>query len=121
MKRYETLEAIKMGWVTKVDGVAIFFLPAGAVAWLLIVLWRRDVATDVFITMAAASLAAALIHHLAFYRFVRCPVCHQQLNRFKNGKNVPMKQAYIQLGNGFGCRHCGWKPAQAISTFVEEQ
>ncbi len=49
-------------------------------------------------------------HWFAFYNMLRCPACQGKLNRFKNGNRVPRKQAHTQLNNGFGCRHCGWKP-----------
>ena len=59
------------------------------------------------------SLIIKAIDYYTFYKCVKCPECGGRLNKFKNGKNVPQKQAYTQLQNGYGCRHCGWKPNYA--------
>jgi transposase-like protein len=57
------------------------------------------------------SLVLELAAGFSFYNLINCPACGNKLNRFKNGKRVPRKQAYTQLQAGHGCRHCGWSPA----------
>ena len=115
MKRYPTLEAINMVWVSKFHLLGSIALLGGLVISIVLVLFQQPWAGLGFVIGAALSIVIGVIGQACFYRLVRCPNCHEHLNRFKNGKNVPAKQAWTQLGNGYGCRHCGWKPDMKVS------
>ena len=110
MPHYPTLRAIRMEWVPKLLWVEMIIFFGSIVVSLALQGWNprwRGLGVMVGFPL---SLLLVFFHWYIFYDSVRCPTCHGKLNRFKNGKRVPIKQAYTQLGNGYGCRHCGWKP-----------
>jgi hypothetical protein len=99
-----------MEWVVQLYFVELFFLLGGIALNFFLGFLHREwfgLAAGVGI---ALSLVVAIVQAYCFYNLIRCPVCRGYLNRFKNGKRVPRKQAYTQLQNGYGCRHCGWTP-----------
>ena len=77
----------------------------------IIAFWSQDAMGLGFGVGVLLSFAMNLYAGFAFYNFVQCPKCAKRLNRFKNGKRVPKKQAFTQLQAGHHCRHCGWVPA----------
>jgi hypothetical protein len=110
MKDFPTLRAINMEWVARLYAVELFFLLGG----IVLNFWLGSLHHEWFGLAAGAGFALALVVTLVqsycFYNLVKCPVCRSKLNRFKNGRKVPLKQAYTQLQNGYGCRRCGWTP-----------
>jgi hypothetical protein len=111
MIRYPLLEATKKQWIVALELAANGILLAGVAATFVVAVWRRDLMGIGFASGAAISLAMTLYASYAFYNLVRCPACGGKLNRFKNGKKVPTKQAFTQLKAGHRCRHCGWQPS----------
>lgn len=55
------------------------------------------------------SVTLEFIAWWALYHLIRCPRCGHRLATFKNGKNMPINQAYHTLQNGAACRCCGWQ------------
>lgn len=116
MKRpdYPTLDQLGMGWVVhfEMSGRYLFigFVILGFVMKLLGFSYLPEFAAIGF----ACMISLEIIHYWIFYNQVKCPACSGKLNRFKTGRNVPIKQAHTQLSNGYGCRHCGWKPRISV-------
>jgi hypothetical protein len=110
MSRYPTLDEINMSWVPVLGVAGPVVLVASVILGLLLAMFRSGLLGPTFGVGLALSLGLALAHGYVFYNHVTCPGCGGKLNKFKNGKNVPMKQAHKQLANGYGCRHCGWRP-----------
>ena len=111
MIRYPLLEAVNKQWIVALELVASGVLLSGVVASLALGMWGHELMGLGFGIGVLLSLAVALWQSYAFYNLVTCPSCGKQLNRFKNGKKVPRKQAFTQLRSGYGCRHCGWRPS----------
>ena len=120
-KRYPTLELLRKDWIALLQGYSVFALIAGFIASLILALWRPSLYSYGFGVGLVISIALSIVHYYSFYALIRCPSCGLNLNRFKNGNRVPMKQAYTQLGNGYGCRHCGWKPVLVPNNSLELQ
>ena len=110
MKEYPLLQATKKQWIVALEIASTLVLISGAAASLIIAIWIPDLMGLGFGVGVVLSFAMTMTAWFAFYNLVRCPACGKRLNRFKNGKRVPAKQAYTQLQAGHGCRHCGWKP-----------
>ena len=111
MVRYPLLEATNKQWVVVLELAATGALLLGIVVNFVFAAWRPNLLGLGFGVGLAAFFAMSAFASYAFYNFVKCPSCGNKLNRFKNGKKVPSKQAYTQLKAGHCCRHCGWQPA----------
>ena len=110
MRYYSTtLRAIRKEWIANLKLLAELSC-FGSIVVCLLLFWMNEWDWYVFAFGFLLSFFVEFVHDWCFYNLVTCPQCGGKLNKFKNGKNVPMKQAYTQLGNGYGCRHCGWKP-----------
>ena len=121
MLRSPTLQAIHMEWLSKFSVLEVIFLLGGIAVGLSVSLLLRN---SSYLSYGAAfgfitSFLLSAAYFFIFYNFVRCPVCRCKLNRFKNGKRVPSKQAHTQLTSGYGCRHCGWRPDVLASRGAE--
>jgi hypothetical protein len=110
MVRYPLLEAINKQWIVALQLASSYVLLAGAAASLALGYWRSELMGLGFGIGLVATLALSVFGSHAFYNWVQCPACGNRLNRFKNGRKVPAKQAYTQLSAGHQCRHCGWQP-----------
>lgn len=110
MSKYPTLQAIGMRWIVSFEmfGTCLF-VALVLLGFSLPLVGRPYDPTYAFIGVVFM-FVMGLMHYLVFYELVKCPSCSGKLNKFKNGNNVPIKQAHIQLNNGYGCRRCGWKP-----------
>ena len=109
---YPTLKAIRMEWIITFAQVGnVLLLSCIAIGFLSGLFFKNP---SYLAYCAGVGLILSFIFTIAyqiiFFNFVKCPSCHEKLNKFKNGNNVPSKQAHTQLENGFGCRYCGWKP-----------
>lgn len=118
MNELSTLKAIRMEWVVRLPKLEILFLLGGIVGGVGASFFAHN---SQYLAIGAgigflSSFIVEATYFVVFYNFVKCPECGEQLNRFKNGKNVPHKQAHTQLMQGFGCRHCGWKPKSIEAT-----
>lgn len=111
MIRYALLEATNTQWVLSLERAANGILLAGIAANFVLAFWRRDLLGVGFGVGLLLSFSTSMYANYAFYNLVRCPACGDRLNRFKNGKKVPNKQAFTQLRAGNCCRHCGWAPS----------
>jgi hypothetical protein len=111
MVRYPLLEAINKQWIVGLQLASSYILVVGAATSLVLGAWRHELMGLGFGTGVAVSLAMTAYASYAFYNLVQCPACGNRLNRFKNGRRVPAKQAYSQLAAGHRCRHCGWQPS----------
>ena len=110
---YPTLNQLGMNWVVNFEliGTAVFFFLV--LLGFVLPLFGFPYTPMFAGTGLLSMFLLGFIHDQIFYSRVKCPDCNGKLNRFKNGKRVPIKQAHTQLGNGYGCRHCGWKPQSA--------
>ena len=99
-----------MAWLSSVEGIALLLLLGGIAANFLLALWKPSLLGIGASIGIAAGAVTVFFEHYCFYYRVRCPLCRGKLNAFKNGKNVPRKQAWTQLEKGIACRHCGWLP-----------
>ncbi len=111
MKHYPLLQATNKQWIVALEIWSGYVLLCGAAASLVIAVWSADMMGLGFGAGLVLSFAMSFYARYAFYNLVKCPSCGKKLNRFKNGKRVPSKQAYTQLQVGKRCRHCGWEPA----------
>ena len=111
-----TLQEIGMSWIVPFEVLGAFLF----LTFLLLSVslsWVGLPHNQVFAELGIATLFVfAFAHHLIFYNLVKCPNCNGKLNKFENGKNVPIKQAQTQLRTGYGCRHCCWKPQTQVDT-----
>jgi hypothetical protein len=99
-----------MEWIVKLYWVEMTILLGSIVVNFALGWWNPDwLGWGVMVGFPLA-FVVAFIQWYCFYDLVKCPACNGKLNRFKNGNRVPIKQAHTQLRNGYGCRHCGWKP-----------
>ena len=105
------LTSIRKVWIELLDGFALLFLVAGVAAEMVIrLLGARSYQGFGFGAGAVASFVSALVFHFCFYHLIKCPTCGKKLNKYKNGKNMPTKNAFTALEKGTGCRWCGWTP-----------
>ena len=113
--KYPTLQELGLTWIFHLEWISAAVLPGSiVVGFLLAAVSRQEDALGAPTAIGfVVSLLFLFAHHYFFFSRVLCPSCGGKLNRFKNAKNVPVKQAYTQLRNGYGCRHCGWKPKYA--------
>lgn len=112
MNELSTLKAIRMEWIIILPKLAMLFLLGGIVGGVAASFFAYN---SQYLAIGAgigflSSFIVEASYFIVFYNFVKCLECGGHLNKFKNGKNVPRKQAHTQLIQGFGCRHCGWKP-----------
>ncbi|WP_157798529.1 hypothetical protein [Dyella ginsengisoli] len=110
MKRYALLEATKTQWIVALEIASGYTLLVGVAASFAIASWNKAWMGLGFGAGLILSFIMTLYAGYAFYNLVKCPACGGRLNRFKNGKRVPKKQAFKQLEAGNRCRHCGWGP-----------
>ena len=103
-----------MPWVSALDVASTVILIASVALGIALAVFVDGALLVTVVGIGVAlSIAAGIANYHVFYNHVNCPRCKGNLNRYKNGKNVPTKQAYSQLANGYGCRHCDWKPNYA--------
>ena len=108
--RYALLEAIGKQWIVSVEILATALFGVCIVANFVVgYIWPDLFGLGALVGFVAL-FAVSLFGREMFYRGVHCPACKNRLNYFKNGKRVPLKQAYTQLRAGGSCRHCGWQP-----------
>lgn len=108
-----TLEVIGKQWILVLARVETYAMVIGILLGFASGMYFREpghLAIGAGLGFATA-LVSGLAYRFVFYNLLTCPACGGRLNRFRNGKRVPGKQAHTQLRNGFGCRHCGWKPS----------
>jgi hypothetical protein len=84
--------------------LAAVSLPVGLAMVLLGA--RRWAGATTVLTFGVA-FVVALVQRGLFYRAIRCPRCGHNPNRFKNGKNVPVKAAWTRLAPLTVCPQCG--------------
>ena len=99
-----------MEWIATLEPLALVVFLGSIVVNFALGIWNRDWYGFGAMLGTVFFFLVSFVHRWCFYNLVKCPRCSGKLNQFKNGKNVPMKQAYTQLHNAYGCRHCGWKP-----------
>ncbi len=106
-----TLQKLNKSWISHFEGVEIIILPSGLViASLLAYVDILELSIGAGLTFIS-SFALTILHHLALYNLVYCPECGKNLAKFKNGKNIPIKQLY----SGFEkCTHCGWTASKGV-------
>jgi len=110
----DTLASLNKSWISKIESAGIFVLIAGlplAVIVSFLDLADLPVATGMILIV---SFALTMIHYVCIYNLVKCPSCGQNLSKFKNGKNIPIKQLYNGFKKGAACRHCKWQPNNGI-------
>ncbi len=73
-------------------------------AWLQLIHFSTGMGFTLLLSVAMEFIAWWALYHL-----IRCPGCGHRLATFKNGKNMPIDQAYRALQNGAPCRCCGWQ------------
>jgi hypothetical protein len=101
------IEAVSYQWIFKLERIGLIIMLLSVPINFLLAFWNREwLGLGVTIGFSLA-LAIHLIHFWCFYNLVKCPYCSGKLNKFKNGNNVPMKQAYARLRNFHACPHCG--------------
>ncbi len=110
----DTLEELNKTWINKLDGVGVLLLPFGIVLSLILAyLDILELAVGAGITIFG-SLVISMLHHYAVYHFVSCPKCKNNLAKFKNGKNIPIKQLYNGFEKCAPCKHCGWSARNGV-------
>ena len=93
-------------WIDKLEQIGLVIMLASVPVNFILAFWNPDwVGLGVAIGFSL-SLALNFLHFWCFYNVIKCPLCGRKPNKFKNGKNVPMKQAYAQLRHCLACRHC---------------
>jgi hypothetical protein len=106
-----TLDRLNKSWIVMIEGVGIFALPIGIfISFLLAFLDVIELPVGAGITLLF-SFIFTMLHFFFLYQLVKCPSCGNNLSKFKNGKNIPMKQLYNCFRSGKPCRRCGWEPA----------
>ncbi len=110
----DTLQKLNKSWISHLEGVAIIILPSGIViSFLLAFLGILELPIGAGLTFIS-SFAFAILHHLAVYNLVCCPECGKNLAKFKNGKNIPIKQLYNGFEKCSPCKHCGWAASKGV-------
>lgn len=109
--RYPLLEAIGKQWIVGLELWAIAIFGVAVVANFALAFVRPELLGLGVLVGGGIAFSVAFAGNELFYRSVRCPSCTKRLNCFKNGKRVPIKQAFSQLRCGGRCRHCGWQPS----------
>ena len=110
----DTLDAIGKQWIAKLEVFGVLLFAAGfviAIACRLLQFPNGDIA---FAAGLVGSLVVTLVFHCLFYHLVKCPTCGKKLNKYKNGRNMPIKNAFTALRKGDGCKWCGWKPTAVV-------
>lgn len=110
----DTLQKLSKSWISHLEGVEIIILPFGLVmAFLLAYVGILELTIGAGLTFIS-SFAFAILHHLAVYNLVYCPKCGKNLAKFKNGKNIPIKQLYSGFEKCTPCKHCGWSAGKGV-------
>lgn len=109
-----TLQKLNKSWISHLEGLEIITLPSGlVVAILLAYVGILELPIGAGLTLIS-SFAFAILHQLAVYNLVHCPECGKNLAKFKNGKNIPIKQLYSGFEKCTPCKHCGWTPRKGV-------
>ena len=103
-----TLVVLRKQWIPAIDLFGTFLLLLGIVVNFLLALFRIVDLGVGFAFGLAGYIMAEIIYSYSFYHLIKCPDCGHVLTKFKNGKNMPMKQAYTLLKNCSPCCNCGW-------------
>ncbi|WP_100913487.1 hypothetical protein [Pseudoalteromonas spongiae] len=110
----DTLQKLNKSWISHLEGVEIIILPSGIVmSFLLAYLGILELPVGAGLTFIS-SFAFAILHHLAVYNLVCCPECGKNLAKFKNGKNIPIKQLYSGFEKCSPCKPCGWTASKSV-------
>lgn len=104
------LVLLKKTWIKTLGFYAVVLLIPGILLSIgLALLDIVELGYSVFVTfLVSAFLESVSIWCL--YNYISCPSCGHKLAKFKNGKNMPINQAYRALESGKECRSCHWKP-----------
>lgn len=110
----DTLVFLNKSWISNIEDAGIVVLIAGLpLAFVVSLLDLIDLPVVVGMVFIL-SFMLTMIHYFCIYHLVKCPSCGQNLSKFKNGKNVPIKQLYNGFKKGAACRHCKWEPTSGI-------
>ena len=112
MARIKTLKIIRMQWLEFYDFLSPACLIFGVIATGAGYLFDVHQLKFAMLIALVGSAFFYFFEDYFFYDLVKCPKCKEKLNVFKNGNRVPDNQAWNQLSNDYGCRHCGWKPSE---------
>lgn len=107
----DTLAFLHKTWIVTMSKFSLAALVGGLPIAILLSL--TDMADFSIVMLFAISLSfiCELTSWWATYNLIKCPECGHKLCRFKNGNNMPIKQAYSLLRKGAPCKQCGWSPA----------
>ena len=103
-----TLIVLNKQWVPAIEEFATLFLLVGIfLNFVFAFLGVMELGVGALIGVVGSFLMG-LVYYFCFYLLIKCPECGHVLTKYKNGKNMPMKNAYIALTNCSPCRKCGW-------------
>ena len=105
-----TLQALKMEWIATLEPAALAIFLGSIGVNCVLGFWNPNWFGPGAVVGFPLSLAVDIAGWWCFYNLVKCPQCGGKINKFKNGKNVPRKQAWSQLEKLRCCKHCGWDP-----------
>jgi hypothetical protein len=103
-----TLKKINKDWIPKVEMASLAFLLLGlVVSFFLAYFGMIELGYGAGVSIIGFFVLGYLHFHCVFH-LIKCPSCNRNMAKFKNGKNIPMKQLYKQLAEGKPCIYCGW-------------
>ncbi|MBM3116943.1 hypothetical protein [Jeongeupia naejangsanensis] len=106
-----TLQLLHKQWIPKLELASRLFLIVGLLlSFILAYTGVLELPIGALCSFGMAFLVDT-VARISLFHFVKCPHCHKNLAKFKNGKNMPIKQVYSSFEKCLPCRHCGRAPS----------
>ena len=101
---------LRKEWIVSLSKLGSVALVGGLPIAIFLSLLQIIDFSKVMLVAISLSFISEFISWWATYNLIKCPECGHRLCRFKNGKKMPIKQAYSSLRKGAACKKCGWVP-----------
>ena len=101
---------LRKEWIVSLSKLGSVALVGGLPIAILLSLLQIIDFSKAMLVAISLSFISEFISWWATYNLIKCPECGHRLCRFKNGKKMPIKQAYSSLRKGAACKKCGWIP-----------
>jgi DNA-directed RNA polymerase subunit RPC12/RpoP len=101
---------LRKEWIVSLSKLGSVALVGGLLIAILFSLLQIIDFSKAMLIVILLSFISEFTSWWATYNLIKCPECGHRLCRFKNGKKMPIKQAYSSLRKGVACKNCGWVP-----------